>query len=175
MPGNVVEVNRAPVLTLWAAVVAERQGYDWDASLTLGKVMAGLNAQRKGRGLGIFTPKEVTPEEKARRPKDQIWIMLCGLAIPALKTPQGIRALVKEVTVAPESVKRYLESAFGDSLGAVREAMEALAASIPPAGIEEAAFGLYERFRPVIASGTRGWGQKGKLDLDRIRSLAGKR
>ncbi len=173
MAATVVEVNRAPVLTLWAAVVAERQGYDWDTALTLGKVMAGLNAQAKGRGLGIYTPKEVSAEEKARRPKDQLWIMVCGRAIPALKTPKGIRALVKEVTVAPESVKRYLETAFGESLNDVRKAMEELAGSVAPTAIEERAFGLYERFRPQIASGTRGWGQKGKLDLDRIRSLAG--
>ena len=174
MAATIVEVNRAPVLTLWAAVVAARQGHDWDAALTLGKVTAGLNAQAKGRTLGIYSPREVSPEEKAHRPKDRLWIMVCGRPIPALKTPQGVRALVKEVTVAPESVKRYLETAFGESLPAVRKAMEELAASLAPAAIEERAFGLYEQFRPQIASGTRGWGQKGKLDLDRIRSLAGK-
>lgn len=30
-------VNRAPVLTLWAAVVAERLGVAWDEALTLGR------------------------------------------------------------------------------------------------------------------------------------------
>jgi hypothetical protein len=44
-----VTINRAPVLTLWAAVVAERLGYDREASLTLGRAVAGLNAQSKGR------------------------------------------------------------------------------------------------------------------------------
>src|SRR5271157_1263915 len=34
---NVVTVNRAPVLTLWAAVVAERLGFTWDEALTLGR------------------------------------------------------------------------------------------------------------------------------------------
>lgn len=58
MPGksNVVEVNRAPVLTLWAAVVAKHLGYDEDAALMLGRAVAGLNAQAKGRRLGIFKP-----------------------------------------------------------------------------------------------------------------------
>jgi hypothetical protein len=32
-----VLVNRAPVLTLWAAVVAERLGFDRPAALSLGK------------------------------------------------------------------------------------------------------------------------------------------
>jgi len=37
-------VNRAPVLTLWAAVVAEFLGFEHDETLTLGREMAGLNA-----------------------------------------------------------------------------------------------------------------------------------
>ena len=36
MADRVVEINRAPVLTLWAAVVAERLGFDWPTALTLG-------------------------------------------------------------------------------------------------------------------------------------------
>src|SRR5438034_5374414 len=47
-------VNRASVLTLWAAVVVQAFGFDEDATLTLGKAVAGLNAQAKGRRLGIF-------------------------------------------------------------------------------------------------------------------------
>ena len=50
--------------------------------------------------------------------------------------------------------------------------MEELAAAFEPEEIEEEAFGLYEDFRHEIARGKRGWGQKGKLDLDLIRSLA---
>jgi hypothetical protein len=34
------------------------------------------------------------------------------------------------------------------------------------------AFSLYEEFRPAIPEGMTGWGAKGKLDIDRIRSLA---
>ena len=58
MNKDVVLVNRAPVLTLWAAVVAERMGFDRGAALSLGKALAGLNAQSKGRSLGIFKPDE---------------------------------------------------------------------------------------------------------------------
>jgi hypothetical protein len=39
---------------LWAAVIAERLGHPHDAALPLGKAVAGLNAQSKGRRLGIF-------------------------------------------------------------------------------------------------------------------------
>ncbi len=37
-----IKVNRAPVLTLWAAVVAERLGYRQDEALTLGQAVAGV-------------------------------------------------------------------------------------------------------------------------------------
>ncbi len=40
-----IRINRAPVLTLWAAVVAERFGFNHDEALSLGKALAGLNAQ----------------------------------------------------------------------------------------------------------------------------------
>ena len=42
-----VMVNRAPVLTLWAAVVAEVLGFEHDEVLTLGRAMSGLNAYSK--------------------------------------------------------------------------------------------------------------------------------
>ena len=56
MGENTVTINRAPVLTLWASVVAEQLGYAHATALTLGKCVAGLNAQSKGRMLGIFGP-----------------------------------------------------------------------------------------------------------------------
>ena len=49
-----VRVNRAPVLTLWAAIVAERLGFDREEALTLGRVVAGLDAYSKGKALGLF-------------------------------------------------------------------------------------------------------------------------
>ena len=68
MPKKTVTVNRAPVLTLWASVVAERLGYDMEEALTLGKALAGLNAQTKGRSLGIFkAPKAVEGKPKPKR------------------------------------------------------------------------------------------------------------
>ena len=69
MKGNSIQINRAPVLTLWASVVAERLAFSRDESLSLGKALAGLNAQSKGRRLGIFkpAPKELTQVRKRER------------------------------------------------------------------------------------------------------------
>ena len=49
-------MNRAPVLTLWATVVAEVLGFEHDEALTLGRTVAGLNADSKGVSLGLFQP-----------------------------------------------------------------------------------------------------------------------
>ena len=170
-----VEINRAPVLTLWGAVVAERMGYDAEAAATLGKCLAGLNAQSKGRMLGIFGPPKSGegkgPPKKVGLGED-FWIELCGRGLPAKNTPDGVRAVVKDKPIAPAKVRTYLEGKFGDDLSAVREAMAELAAAFEPAELDERAYGLYERFRPQIAPGRRGWGAKGKLDLNLIRSLA---
>jgi len=50
--------------------------------------------------------------------------------------------------------------------------MAELAAAFEPDDLAAAARDLYDRFRPAIPKGRRGWGAKGTLDLDLIRSLA---
>jgi hypothetical protein len=62
-----VTINRAPVLTLWASVVAERLGFGRDEALTLGKAVAGLNAYSKGRALGIYKPSTKEPPKRKAR------------------------------------------------------------------------------------------------------------
>ncbi len=174
---NTVMINRAPVLALWGSVVAEELGFDADTALSLGKVLAGLNAQAKGRALGIYGPPKAHGRQAPRKVGlgEEFWIELCGRHLPAKNTEDGIRAVVKDKPVDPGSVQKYLETKFGESLDAVRQAMKALAGSFPPDELNEVAFELYEKFRPEIASGARGWGQKGVLDLERVRTLAGKR
>jgi hypothetical protein len=169
-----LSINRAPVLTLWAAVVAERLGFDREEALTLGRAVAGLNAYSKGVRLGLFTPSppEVREKRKKLRPKETITVDLLSRAVPAVHTKEGLRALAKEKPSDPASVERYLESKFGDALADARKAMEALARSRPPKALAAEAFHLYERFRPSVPAGTRGWGAKGTLDLAAIRKLA---
>jgi hypothetical protein len=176
MSREVVLVNRAPVLTLWASVVAERLGYDREAALSLGKALAGLNAQSKGRRLGIYTPSEKaegTPPQKARR-GESFWVELFGRPIPATKTDRGIRAVEGACPIEPAGVERYLEGKFGEALESVRRAMEELARAFSPKELAAEAFSLYERFRPAIPKGVSGWGVKGELDLDRLRELSAK-
>src|SRR5262249_37628148 len=171
MPHTTVSINRAPVLTLWAAVVAERLGFDEDAALTLGRAVAVLNAQSKGRKLGIFKP----PEEKKPKPEapgETSRVEVCSRAVPVKKTEEGLRAVLGDKVIRPDAVRRSLERACGEHLGAVRSALRKLAASYTPAELRKLAYPLYEQFRPSVPEGMRGWGAKGELDLALIRRLA---
>jgi hypothetical protein len=92
--------------------------------------------------------------------------------VPAINTADGILAVIKNQPIEAKSVERYLESRFGDSLGTTRSAMRELAKAFRPEQLRTNAFNLYEKFRPIIPEGVRGWGAKGELDIDRIRFLA---
>lgn len=169
-----LSINRAPVLTLWAAVVAERMGFARDEALTLGRAVAGLNAYSKGKSLGLFkpTPKEVKEQRRKLREKESITVDLLHRAVAARRTPDGLRALSKNKPIDPDSVQRYLEKKFAGALDDARKAMMHLAKSRKPDELAEEAYALYEEFRPDVPKGKKGWGSEGRLSLDKIRNLA---
>jgi hypothetical protein len=174
-----IKVNRSPVLTLWATVVAERLGYNHDEALTLGRMVTSLDAQAKGKRLGIYKEHVERKEKRAEELKKKLkqgevfLVQIVGRTVPAKMTDHGIRAVTEGKPVDPESVNRYLEKKFGPELGDVRAAMEKLAKAYSPEELTDEAYTLYEKFRPIIPGGKRGWGAQGELDLDYIRSLAG--
>lgn len=165
-----ITINRAPVLTLWAAIVAERLGYKRDEAATLGKTVAGLNAASKAQHLGLAKPHK---KDHGKKPAagEPLVIELLGRHVKAVETDDGVRALHDGKPVKPESVHKYLEGKFGEDLDAARDALKALAKSRKPKQLAQEAYALYEVFRPEIPRGKRGWGAKGVLDLDRVREL----
>lgn len=168
-----IKINRAPVLTLWAAVVARQLGYDEAEALTLGRAVAGLNAQSKGQRLGLYKPSQTGKGRREAPPqKQRLSVPLLGREIPAIQTPHGIRAVSGDQPIDPQSVRRYLESRFAEDLAEIRRAMEELATSFDRQVLAETAYALYEQFRPEIPRGTRGWGAAGELSTERIRRLA---
>lgn len=177
MPGyRRLAVNRAPVLVLWAAVVARRLGFAWTEALTMGRVVAGLNAYAKGKSLGLFkpSPAKMRAVRRARTKTARLHVELLHRAVPVARTKDGLRALAKGKPISPASVERYLHGKFGESYPDVARAMMQLARSRPPALLAQHGFRLYELFRPSVPKGTSGWGAKGLLDTRRIVALAGK-
>jgi hypothetical protein len=173
MPTRSIPINRAPVLTLWAAVVARRLGFGEDEALSLGKALAGLNAQSKGRRLGIFKPHEEKAKKARERERgERFWIEVLGRPVPATNTDGGIRAVRARTPIDPGGVRRYLAGKFGDDLKAVQSAMQKLARAYTPQELAGRAFSLYEQFRPAVPEGVKGWGARGDLDLELIGRLA---
>jgi hypothetical protein len=173
MISRTISINRAPVLTLCAAVVTQRLGFDEDEALTLSRAVAGLNAQAKGRRLGIFKPhEEKANKAREKEPGERFWIEVLGRLVPVTNTDDGIRAVKGKKPIDPDSVRGYLEGKFGEDLKAVRSAMQKLAKAYRPQELAPNAYRLYERFRPDIPAGKRGWGAKGDLDLGLIVRLA---
>ena len=164
MADRKIKINRAPVLTLWAAVVAERLGYEREMALTLGEAVAGLNAQAKGQRLGIYEPKTEEAQEEAREkeaPLEPEYAEIMGRAVPLVRTPHGQRAAVKGETIHSASVEKYLKQKFKGDLGDTRAAMETLAQA-PPAR-EPRGQGL-RPLRKVPPQGPGGSGRLGRRE-----------
>jgi len=127
----------------------------------------------KGRRLGIYKPvPQEVKEARAQKRGEKFSVEICGRQIPAINTAEGVRAVINDKTIEGKRGERNLESKLGQSLDPVRAAMRDLVKAFRPERLMENAFTLYEKFRPAIPEGVTGWGAKGKLDIDRIRSLA---
>jgi len=170
-----IRINRAPVLTLWAAVVAERLGYTQHEALTLGRAVAGLTAQSKGRRLGIYGAAPAPAREKTAAQREAMGadrVPLMGREIPCVRSEDGVRALSRATPIDPASVQRYLEGRFGEHLALVREAFVSLAEAYDTASLDAHAMRLYMRLRPETPKGEKGWGKAGRLDLAKVARLA---
>jgi hypothetical protein len=116
-------VNPAPVLALWATVVAERLGHTADTALALGHPVAGSFARIKARAIGW-------EERKAKREADAPTIIKSPVTAPVLLLGKTIRLLPTEddelraadgeQPAVPAPVQGYIAKAFGDHLAEVR-------------------------------------------------------
>ena len=168
--GGVIQVNRAPVLTLWAAIVAERLGHDADAAITLGRAVAGSSARAKARAIGLEEKREDGELRDTAKPAPRQTVHLLGRDLPVVERNGNSYAFDHGKPAAPRPARAYVEKAFGEHLPAVRKGMEALADSLPPEELNRIGFRLYERFRPEVPAGAAGWGKKDVLDLKLIEN-----
>jgi hypothetical protein len=178
-PAPPIQVNRAPVLALWATVVAEALGHPPDTALTLGRYVTSSSARIRAKSIGMIDEAmeaaERIAQAEALKP-DQTLIVLLGREIPVLLASDGThRANEKGKPMAAQGCRTYIARAFGDRLEEVRSEMAALAALLPPDELNRVGFRLYEKFRPEVPKSAEGWGAKGTLHIEKIRSAAGTR
>ncbi len=100
------------------------------------------------------------------------YLSFMGRELPMLNTADGLRAVNADKPIKPDSVEKYFQSKFGESLDEVIDAMQSLAKSRPPRQLASDAFKMYMQFRPEVASGKKGWGASGTLSLSLIREMA---
>jgi hypothetical protein len=166
-----IKVNRAPVLTLWAAVVAERLGHPPDTAYSLASHIAGTAARAKARRLGIAEEGEGPREKAGLRQREAVHLL--GRDVAMTHDEDGVvLADAGDGRPAPAAPPQaYVAKAFGKRLDEARDAMRDLAASLAPEELNRVGFRLYEHFRPDVPADAKGWGTKGELHLER-RGLA---
>lgn len=171
---NWILVHRAPLLSLWGAVVAERLGFDRAEALTFGRAVSILENPTDALAPGTFcpNPRHVGKWKSELRPGEIVHVILLGRAVPAMLTPEGLRACPKSSPIDPLSVERQLENAFASSLENFRQEMEDLAFSRPPEALAAEALALFESFRPELPPQSDGCGGAGRAKLDSIRRLS---
>lgn len=147
-----------PVLTLWAAVVAERLGHPPATALSLASVVAGTAARAKAQLLGIADNSDRAKDKAPEAARDTV--QLLGRKIPLTQDADGIVLADtggKPALAAP--VEAYIVRTFGKRLAEVRAVMEGLAQSTDPEELNRIDFRLYERFalksRAMFEGGAR--------------------
>jgi hypothetical protein len=154
-----IKVSRPPVLVLWAAVVAERLGFESDEALSIGRAFSNLGSKGKNRNVNPVRSMLAPATHRCElQDGERSWIELMGHAIPVIGTRDGLRGIRNGGPVNPRSVEKYLRSSLGGHLGYVRGAMKLLASSLPENELAARAFDLFKEFRP----------ENGELDPDRI-------
>jgi len=177
--GPAIQINRAPVLDLWASVVTHFMypSLEWKTCLSAGSAISTLCAISKGKAIGTIDAsddnesKDREREERKKKEGELNEIDVMGFK---LKLKDGLVLVSGKPKAENEAAQK---KKFGDEqYERVKSLMEECLQSWK--GDEEElsgkAFKMYEKFRPHVASGQQGWGRKGELEPDRIRETVSK-
>ena len=172
-----IVINRAPVLELWASCVAHflHPNVSWETCLSAGGAVSTITAISKGRSIGtVDKPDAGAAEEKRQRRKekaekeglDELEVMSFKL-----KLDKNGQAIVgdKPKKAGEEALrKKYGPEQYDKVKKVFQEALQSWKGK--EEDLNERAFGMYEDFRPTIPPGQQGWGRKGQLRLDTVKS-----
>lgn len=167
-------INRAPVLELWGACVAQflRQDFSWELCLSVGSSISTITAISKGRSIGTIAPpddskNESSKDETKKKGDDLPTVKVMGFPMVI----QGDSVIVKgkpKTTREVSLVRKYgSDESYGKAKDAMVEALQDWRGKEDE--LDGKAFHMYEQFRPDVAKGQKGWGRKGELHLSKIR------
>ncbi|KAJ7590908.1 hypothetical protein C8J56DRAFT_783011 [Mycena floridula] len=159
-------VNRAPVMSAWSMIVAERLGFQREEALSIASVYTEMNAISKGVSLGL-QKKSQAKDLEASRGGSQPYVELMGRR-PLYQTQSNQwRALSGANAVQPGSAFSYISRSFRQTTPHIIGALRLLANSFTPQELNVKAWSLYADFRPA----GDGWGQRSEVRCDTILGL----
>ncbi|KAJ7781158.1 hypothetical protein B0H16DRAFT_1404408 [Mycena metata] len=152
-------VNRAPLMTAWSTLVAERLGFQ-------PSVYTELNAVSKGRSMGIIKAGTGRGTE-AVKGGSQPYVELMGRR-PLFQTQTSQwRALSNGTVVHPSTAFSYISRALRQTCPHIVGALRLLVESFSPQEINAKAWALYCEFRPEV----NGWGDRAEVKCETILGL----
>ncbi|KAJ6598982.1 hypothetical protein DFH09DRAFT_1243465 [Mycena vulgaris] len=159
-------VNRAPLMTAWSTLVAERLGFQREEALSIASVFTELNAISKGISMGIY--KQGTERGmEASKGGSQPYVELMGRR-PLFQTQTSQwRALSNGTAVQPSTAFSYISRALRQTTPYIIGALRLLVESFTPQEINGKAWGLYAEFRPEV----NGWGERAEVKCETILAL----
>ncbi|KAI7223530.1 hypothetical protein KC333_g460 [Hortaea werneckii] len=174
---DAITINRAPALELWASCVTNfiYPSIPWETCLSVGSAISTITAVAKGRSIGRIEkpgPDEVENRRRERQRKaeteqlEDIEVMgfhlrlKNGQALVGDKPKPGNESTLsnKFGQAQYERAKRAFQDALGSWKGRESE-------------LDREAFRMYEEFRPTVPPGQKGWGRKGQLNLENVKSV----
>jgi len=174
---NEITINRAPVLTLWSATVTHflYPSLSWSTCLSAGSAISAICAISKGRSIGMISePDEEQKEERKKKKESDVGFEELEVMHFKLKMKDGIAFVGRKKQSGSEGA---LKGKFGDAYENVRgvfeEGLEKWREGKREKDLDEKAFRMYEKFRPEVPVGQRGWGRKGVLDLEKVGRVIG--
>ncbi|KAK3647034.1 hypothetical protein LTR56_008200 [Elasticomyces elasticus] len=171
-----IAINRAPVLELWTSCVAHfvYPELSWDTCLSIGCAVASITAMAKGRSIGVMEkpdPGEAAERREKRKEKvehdelDEVDLMSFHLKLKDGQAMVGEKPKKGNETTLR---KKYGDEQYDKAKQAMQEGVNEWKGKEDQLSHE--AFKMYEQFRPNIPPGQKGWGRKGQLNLQNVKT-----
>ncbi|KAF7292392.1 Glutamine synthetase [Mycena chlorophos] len=159
-------VNRAPLLTAWATLVAERVGFQREEALSIASVFTELNAISKGIAIGKYK-KSAAAGMEASPKGTQPYVDLMGRRPLYQNQNSQWRGLSGGKAVQPSTAFSYISRALRQTTPHVIGAMKLLLETYTIQEINAKGWGLYADFRPDV----NGWGDRAEVRCSTILGL----
>lgn len=167
-------INRAPVLELWGACVAQflHPDFSWNLCLSIGSSVSTITAISKGRSIGKIAPPDeskddASKDQNKKKEDDLPTVKVMGFPM-TIKDDSVIVKGKPKTTREVSLVRKYgSDDSYGKAKDAMSDALQDWKGKEDE--LDTKAFHMYEQFRPDVAKGQKGWGRKGELHLSKVR------